>query len=91
MKATWLILLLPVIGALHAFGFFWTYGRFREFEGLFVLFGLVALSLYISALYCSELFKSNRLRGLNATLVGLLLSMVSAFVGALLAFNTYGT
>jgi glucan phosphoethanolaminetransferase (alkaline phosphatase superfamily) len=91
MKATWLTLLLPVIGVFHALGFFWTYGQFREAEGLLVMLWLVAVLLYILALYFSTLFKNNSLRGVKLTFLSLLLSLISGYVGVFLAFNTYGT
>ena len=91
MKSTWLTLLLPVIAALHTLGFLGLYGHFREAEGLLVGSWLVALLLYILALYFSTLFKRNGLRGVKVTCVSLLLSLISGYVGAMLAFNTYGT
>jgi hypothetical protein len=91
MKATWLTLLLPVVGAFHALGFFWMYGQFREAEGLLVVSWLVALLLYILALYFSTLFRRNGLRGVKIACLSLLLSLISGYVGVFLAFNTYGT
>ena len=91
MKATWLTLLLPVIAVLHALGFLWMYGHFREAEGLLVVSWLMALLLYILALYFSTLFKRNALRGVKVTCFSLLLSLISGYIGVFLAFNTYGT
>jgi len=91
MKAAWLTLFLPGIGALHALAFFWMYGHLHEGEGTLVISWLAAMALYISALYSSTLFKRNGLRGLKVTFLSLVLSLISSYVGALLAFNTYGT
>ena len=91
MKATSLIVLLPVIGAFHAFGFFWMYGHISKGGVLLIMFWLAALLLYISALYPSTLFKKNGLRGVKVTFLSLLLSLISSYVGVLLAFDTYGT
>lgn len=91
MKATWLIVLLPVIGAFHAIGFFWMYGHLSKGGVLLIMFWLAALLLYISALYPSTLFKKNGLRGVKVTFLSLLLSLISSYVGVLLAFDTYGT
>jgi len=91
IKAIWLTLLLPFIGALHALCFFWLYGRHVGFEGLLLGSWCGALLLYVSALYCSTLFKINSLKGVKVGLMSLLLSLVSSYAGLFLAFNTYGT
>lgn len=91
MKAAWLTLLLPIIAVLHALCFFWMYGHFRGGELVLLLSWIGALLLYIFALYSSTLFKRNRLRGAKVTLLSLLLSMISGYTGAVLAFNAYGT
>jgi hypothetical protein len=91
MKAIWLTLLLPFIGALHILSFFWLYGRGVDAEVLLLGSWCGALLLYVSALYCSTLFKINSLRGVKVALLSLLLSLVSGYLGPFLAFNTYGT
>jgi hypothetical protein len=91
MKAIWLALLLPLIGASHALGFFWLYGRGVDADGLLLVSWPGALLLYICALYCSTLFKINNLRGVKVALMSLLLSLVSGYIGTFLGFNTYGT
>jgi hypothetical protein len=91
IKAIWLTLLLPLIAAIHALGFFWLYGRGVDSEGLLLVSWLAALLFYVSALYCSTVFKITSLRGVKVGLLSLLLSLISGYIGAFLAFNTYGT
>jgi hypothetical protein len=82
---------LPVIAVFHALGFFWMYGRFCDGEVLLLISWLGALLLYVSALLLFDAVQKNRLRGAKVTLLSLLLSMISGYAGAVLAFNTYGT
>lgn len=91
VKAIWLTLLLPIIGALHVLGFYWLYGRGVDAEGLLLGSWCGALLFYVSALYCSTLFKIDNSRGAKVALLSLLLSLISGYIGAFLAFNTYGT
>ena len=91
MKHIWLALVLPGIATLHAAAFVWLYGHHVDAEALLVLSWLAAFLAYTAAVYSSTLFGGTGSRPAKVTALSLLLSFVSTGIGAMIAFNTYGT